>query len=197
MSAFEAFKLYLALKNHFSKSSYDYFKYHGKVTAKIESFYKRKDRFFFEKLAHIKNSKEILDYFVANYVELKNVKGVWVGDLKSVGEKNYLNWVDRLENLTEIFTQDLTLITENYNLLEAIEFQKNKHPLVFKLYLRNAICIETFIILDDLLKFTSRFDQCDVIWKESKMLVEKYRPFFNYDRVQYVKIIKNLCSIKS
>lgn len=197
MTDFETFKLYLALKNHFSKKSYDYFKYNGKVTAKLESFYKRKDRFFFEKLAHTKERDELVNYFVSNYVELKNVKGVWVGDLKLVGEKNYQNWIHRIQNLPEVFTAELKLLTEKQNLLEAIKSEKNKHPLIFKQYLSNQICIETFIILDDLLKVTQNFDDQDIIWRESKMLIEKYRPFFSYDKRKYIEIIKTLCSIKS
>jgi hypothetical protein len=49
MSAFEVYKDYLALKNHFSNKNYDYFKYKGKVRTSIDSFNKRKDKIFFEK----------------------------------------------------------------------------------------------------------------------------------------------------
>ena len=40
---FKAYKLYLAVKNHFT-TSYDYFKYNGKVNAKEDSFLKRRDK---------------------------------------------------------------------------------------------------------------------------------------------------------
>ena len=43
------------LKNHFTKEKYDYHKYCGKSRASIQSFYKRKDRFFFEKLSRQKD----------------------------------------------------------------------------------------------------------------------------------------------
>ena len=45
-----------------------------------------------------------------------------------------------------------------------------------------------FIILDDLLKVTQNFDDQDIIWRESKMLIEKYRPFFSYDKRKYIEI---------
>ena len=47
---FDVFKTYLAVKNHFT-SDYDYHKYGGRVTAKLESFTKRSDRYFFHKLS--------------------------------------------------------------------------------------------------------------------------------------------------
>ena len=33
MTGFEVYKMYLALKQHFTKQDYDYFKYRGKVRA--------------------------------------------------------------------------------------------------------------------------------------------------------------------
>lgn len=63
---FDVFKTYLAVKNHFT-TDYDYNKYGGRVTAKLESFTKRPDRYFFHKLSKRYNQRDILDYFVANF----------------------------------------------------------------------------------------------------------------------------------
>ena len=48
MTGFEVYKMYLALKQHFTKSDYDYFKYEGKVRANENSFEQRRDRYFFK-----------------------------------------------------------------------------------------------------------------------------------------------------
>ena len=40
----DAYRCYLALKNHFTKDHYDYHKYRGKTRASNQAFYKRKDR---------------------------------------------------------------------------------------------------------------------------------------------------------
>jgi len=50
MEAFEAYKIYHALKLHFT-SDYDYTKYHGKAKVTVDSYLKRKDRPFFAKVA--------------------------------------------------------------------------------------------------------------------------------------------------
>ena len=48
---FDVYKTYLAVKLHFTSDTYDYYKYDGKVNAKLDTFTKRKDRYFFHKLS--------------------------------------------------------------------------------------------------------------------------------------------------
>ena len=55
---FECYKTYLAMKQHFTKDKYDYVKYCGRSRASLQSFYKRKDRYFFEKMARQHPDKE-------------------------------------------------------------------------------------------------------------------------------------------
>lgn len=197
MTDFECFSVYLALKNHFTKKSYDYFKYNGKVTAKKESFLKRKDRFFFERLSREKTSQEIIEYFVANFIESSDSSKVWVGDLKTTGKINYDNFLKRKQALEYIFTEQLKNLTEDQHLLDVIVSDKNKHPVVLKKYLKKEICIETIIILDDLLHFGKSINEDDIIWKGVKMLMDKYRPFFVYDKSTYTKLIKQVCLTKN
>lgn len=194
---FQCFALYLAIKQHFTKSSYDYFKYSGKVTVKKETFFKRKDRFFFERLSRKKTQKEILDFFVANYVESPDPTKVWVGDLKTTGEQNYLNWQKRILSLEYTFKQELKNLIEDQTILDAIKVEHNRHPIVLKYYLKKQLSLETLIILDDLLKFGSKLNDEDIIWKGIKQLMNKYRPFLQYDKSTYVTIIKEMCLTKS
>ena len=63
---YDAYCLYLAINNHFHSESYDFFKYNGKVSAKLESFMKRKDKYHFAKLAR-KYNGELQDFYVATY----------------------------------------------------------------------------------------------------------------------------------
>lgn len=58
MTPFDVYKTYLSLKNHFTKENYDYFKYCGKSKASIESFNKRKDRYFLKELQERKQMKK-------------------------------------------------------------------------------------------------------------------------------------------
>ena len=62
---YDAYCLYLAINNHFHSDSYDFFKYNGKVSAKLGSFMKRKDKYHFAKLSRLYND-ELKDFLVAN-----------------------------------------------------------------------------------------------------------------------------------
>ena len=81
MSPFEVYSNFLAFKNHFTKKNYDYFKYCGKTRASLDSFHKRKDRYFFEKISRQKNDEEIKSFFVANFAECNDPERLWIGDI--------------------------------------------------------------------------------------------------------------------
>ena len=86
---FDVFRVYMAVKLHFT-TDYNYFDYDGKVNIKLDTFTKRNDRYFFHKLSTKYNQNEILDFFVANFIEKdKN----WIGNLlDSDGREIYLNY---------------------------------------------------------------------------------------------------------
>ena len=60
---FESYKLYNALKLHF-ESSYDAIKYNFKTSIKPQSFFKRKDKYFFAKLASTYGT-DLKDFYIA------------------------------------------------------------------------------------------------------------------------------------
>ena len=73
-----------------SVDSYDYHKYNGRTRATVEAFYKRKDRFWFEKMCRKKTEKEVEDFFVANFVSCSDPETLWIGDLMKSGDSNYI-----------------------------------------------------------------------------------------------------------
>ena len=75
MTPFESFKLYLAVRSHFNTKSYDFFKYNGKVTAKVESYETHKSKYVFYKLS---KKDDPLNYLVAN---LSHDPKMWIGDM--------------------------------------------------------------------------------------------------------------------
>ena len=110
MDPFESYKLYNALKLHFEQDSYDAIKYNFKSNIKPQSFFARKDKFFFAKLA--KNyGDNLLDYYVANF---KN--GVsYVGDMiNEEGESNYTRHKKVMESLTREFQKDINKFYKHY-----------------------------------------------------------------------------------
>ena len=57
VTPFECYKTYVAMKQHFTKDKYDYFKYGGKSRASATSFNNRKDRYFFERMSRKKSDE--------------------------------------------------------------------------------------------------------------------------------------------
>lgn len=185
--AFEAYKKYLAIKSHFTRPGYDYFKYNGKVKATFPSFEKRKDKYFFHKLSKQKNVEE---YLVASFIELG--ENVWIGDLlENMATTNaYTTWLKRQEAITYIFKNDLDKLDQTFN--DNLKVEQGQHPKLLKLLLRKDICIETVIILNDLAGFTSYWlDSIEekVIWPDVYNKMNKYKPFVRYDKEKLRKIV--------
>ena len=78
---FDVFRVYMAVKLHFT-TNYNYFDYDGKVNIKLDTFTKRNDRYFFHKLSTKYKQDEILDFFVANFID----KGFFVGDFLNIAK---------------------------------------------------------------------------------------------------------------
>jgi len=192
MTAFECFKTYVAIKNHFTKDNYDYHKYVGKTKVNLQSFYKRKDRFWFEKLSRNKSDKEILNFFISNFVSSENSQSLWIGNIIKNGELIYNNWEEKIKSLSHIFKQEIedNFCLENFDEMFLIE--GNKHPKILKKYFKKSISIETLIIIDKILNYKKKFDKNidDPIWKMTSNLICKYSPFLNINIFEYKKILK-------
>jgi hypothetical protein len=188
----DCYKTYLSIKNHFSKQSYDFFKYNGKTKVSEKTFYSKKDRFWFEKLSRQKDDKEILDFFVSNYAFSDDPSNLWIGNIIKGGEENYLNWKYKIENLHEIFEKEVfeKISKENFN--EYFIIKNNRHPQILKDYLKKEISIETIIILNKILNFKKDFDckLLDPVWSIVSLKIEKYSPFLNINIFKYKKILK-------
>lgn len=188
MDAFEAYKVYIALKNHFTSKTYDYFKYNGRTKVGHRSFDKRPDKYFFHKLA---KRKDVVNYLVANFVYNDNATG-WVGNLlnNEESDKLYLKLVKTRESLSYLFKNDLEKLKVNFD--ENFVVTDGQHPWLLKLYLRHEISIETMIILDDLVgymrKWNRRIDD-GILWPQVYLKCKKFRPFFQYDRDKMKQLV--------
>lgn len=191
MSAYNVYETYLALRQHFTNPSYDYFRYSGKVRTNIESFNKRRDRYFFEKLSRKKTESEIINYFVSNFIQSSDPSKMWVGELKTNGDENYLNWKTRTQSLSYRFKQELNILTEKHHLYEALFSESGSHPRIIKQYLGGKISIETLVILDDLTSFMKKLNVDDVVISLVIHKVKKYRPFLSYDKEVFIQEIRS------
>lgn len=192
MDPFTSYKTYLALKSHFTKPSYDYQKYCGKVRASLQSFYNRKDRMWFERLSRQKSDQEIIDFFVSNFVSCSDPQSLWIGEIMRDGEKNYQSWCKKIQSLSYIFKEEVNSVFSDRNFDKFFEIKENEHPLLLKEYLQGKLSLETMVILNQILNYKKTFDKklLDPIWELVSLKISKYSSFLHTDIFKYKKILK-------
>jgi len=171
----EALQLYLSIKLHFTSESYDVIKY-GFKTRGTSDYTKRRDRYQILKLSRHKDPKGLL---IAN-LSLK--PNLWLGDLFSNdGKERYFEWQRYREAQTYLFAEEIKQLNG-----ASFKYKEGEHPEVLRLFLSQAICLETLTILDDFVSFTHFWSFSDPIWDEVKFRIVKYRPFveYNYDKIK-------------
>ena len=193
VNPFECYKSYLGLKNHFTKESYDYQKYCGKSRASIQSFHKRKDRYFFERLSRQKDDKEVVEYFVSNFVRATDPASVWIGEIVQNGENNYQEWLKQRQSMTYLFREECGILFDDNKIDDVFDCSKG-HPLILKKHLSKEVSLETLIVIDRILNYRSRFDISlkDPVWESVSMKMRKYSPFLHIDIFKFKKILKQV-----
>ena len=194
VTPFEVYKTYLALKNHFTKDSYDYFKYCGKSRASLDSFHKRKDRYFFERMSRQKTDDEIKAYFVANFVESSDSQNLWIGEIIRGGESVYTDWLKKIQSLSYLFKTESEVFIRKDNFETLFDCKNGQHPDLLKKYLQKAVSLETLVILDVILNYSSKFDKklSDPVWETVGLKIKKYKPFLNIDESKFKQILKEI-----
>lgn len=196
MSAFDTYRTYLAVQQHFTRKNYNFFKYNGKVKVSEETFLGRRDRYFFEKLSRKFKRDEFMEFIVSNYISGSEH---WIGNLMS-GENliTLKKWKARIDSLTYTFKEDMmSLYDKEENLDVALNPLLGMHPLLYRLWLRQKISLETMVILDDLVGYGKVWlKHGDKMLQDHVFLMNKYRPFLNnavqVDKAKYRKIVLDI-----
>ena len=187
MEPIDIYLMYCAMKAHFSKNDYDFLTYKGKSRVSRNSFYKRKDRYFFVKLSKkYEEYDDIKNYLISNFIVERR------GYVANFNDENYENWKNKRNNFYNIFTEEIRPFVNNFN--PIFEAKKNEHPLLLKEYLGKRVSIETLIVLDELVEFTKNWNKHmpeDYIWYDLKKLMKNYKRFLPIDQNQYrIQLLK-------
>ena len=181
MQPIDVYLMYCAMKAHFGKTDYNFIKYGGKSRVSRNSFFKRKDRYFFVKLSKkYKTENEIRNYFVANFMMEQR------GYVANFNDENYEKWQNRQNNFHDIFTNEIQPMIQDFNSL--FEIKKSENPKLMKEYLGKRISLETLIILDELVEYSKKWNEHlkdDLLWPDLKKLMNNYKWFLTFDKKQY------------
>ena len=188
MEPIDVYLMYCAMKAHFGNTDYDFITYKGKSRVSRDSFYKRKDRFFFVKLSRkYKEYDEIRDYFISNFIKDRN------GYISSFNNENYENWKIRRYSFYGIFSEEIKPFVKEFNPL--FEVKKSEHPKLMKEFLGGRLSLETLIILDELVKFTKKWNQKlkdDIVWLDLNKIMNDYKRFLTINKNKYRIQLLNL-----
>jgi hypothetical protein len=193
MNSFEAYKKYIAIKSHFS-SNYDYFKYRGKMKITHETYLKRKDKFFFERLAKKYKDDEIEEILFCNFVSKDDF---WIGqnDMFEI----YEEWKKRIRSISYNLREEINRIND-YTIEKQIKFihlfkTGDNYPELLTLYSQKHISIELMSICDDIFNYMNYWNKQynnDLILQHQTNKIVKYKPFIiqKIDREKIKKLIK-------
>lgn len=187
LTGYGAYRLFLAIRVHFTQEKYNFFERNGKTNANKEAYQKRNDRYFFEVLAKDYDAETLRDLYVSNILEGR----IYVTDYLDDTAKNTLYEYQKKQSaLTYNFGNDLDVILEKPHRFRTYEDQ---YPEILLLLLQKKITLESFTILNDILHFSDKYDKHyneDIIWPKISLKIRKYRPFLRYDITKVKEIIK-------
>ena len=185
MTEFQAYKMYLALRTHFTTDAYDIVKNKGHIKASKQSFLGSGKELAFRRLVKLYNDEEACNFMVANFITGNRWGGIFDGD----ATKNYMAWKKRKESMRYVFEQDLLTLNEyKQKDLTIFGFTMGYHPTIIKCYLGSQISLETLVILDKITGFTEWMLLNDSVWDDVKRLIVKYKPFVKVDKELYKNI---------
>lgn len=203
MNEEQAYKIYVAIKNHFNSESYDYFKYSGQVKATLDSFEARRDKSFFIRAAKNFKKQEYICLLISNFIYSSDM---WIGDILSEsGNSRYESWKKTIESITYTFKQDLCyvedyILTHNLNFSNLFDLAK-PYPEIVRMCIEKKISLETFCILNKILNFVECIDKKieeRILWEKYRLLTLKYSEFLAKSNLsKYEKIFIEKFNLKN
>ena len=179
MEPYDSFRFYQSIKLHFESDSYDAIKYNYKTSVKPQSFWKRRDKYFFAKVGKkFDDASELVRYYVSYFIQDKN----WIGDMLD-DDDTYRLYQKRIQSLGYTFEQDLNKLAELGNFDQVLD-SSDGHPSVITSYISGDINIESVVILNQLTGFMNKADKEiteTIVWPDVSRKIRKYSPFVSYD----------------
>ncbi len=178
MSALEAYKIYLSIKLHFQRATYDITKHGMRANMPREKFEAKTNmKLIFGKLTRKYKKQELINIIVSNFATGDKFGG-FPYDAEAI--EVYKEWKARKERLGYNFEQDLIAIQNRMEKDNIEDATIGDHPLILKMLLGKQITLETVVILNRDMNFVEDFSD-DMILGDTCLLISKYTPFVKKD----------------
>ena len=188
MEAYDAYRLYLGLKLHFQDDKYNFMRFNGGVRSSPESFFKRKDRWFFEKLIRRYKGEQVKEFFISNFITGDKYGGLHTEEADII----YTDWKKRMQSVTYNFKNDIKVLIESVEHFDELFQKDEQYPVILLKLYQGEIQLETFLILNQMLNFFPQFDEelDEYQWPVTRKLCNKYSSFLNVDLKKYRQIVR-------
>lgn len=183
MTPFEAYRMFTAVKLHFTSDSYDFFKYHGSVKIDETKFEVRRDKYQYYKLT------KRADPLLLTVVTIFNNSKTWVGDLFTTdAEKYYRDRKRVIDSMEYNFKTEMG----NYDSLEeALNVVNGDYPKLLEDYRQGKVSPETMIVVNrvnagKVFDYWSDSLSDPVVWPDLSHRLLKYEPFLESNREKWL-----------
>jgi hypothetical protein len=181
---------------HFRKdSSYDAFRFNFKgPRCKRETFMAHRQRYAFEKIARAYPYKNTtIEYFLANLLD----GNTWIG---SMSDESYVQWQGRVQRMDYDFRSAISDLSNTVSSFDAIIKPQTREdlPPIYLAYTRGKLSIETLVILDRLVNYTSSInkfvsDPLEIV-SDITYRVSRYKPFIK-SKIDVMKAKQNVLNL--
>lgn len=178
MTPQQSFFIYNAIHLHFTSENYDCIKYRYKTRVNEKTFYKRRDKYFFSKVAS-KYGEDVVDFFVSQYSDGTTDK--WVGDMS---DDVYVEWMKRRQSFSYRFEQDIKHLQTLSDSFDGLfETKTTTYPPIIQEYVNNNIDPETVVSIYHLTRFCDTINISDpLLWPKMKHFIKKYSSFIEVNK---------------
>jgi hypothetical protein len=185
---YDAYRIFMAIKLHFESDSYNAIKYRYKTSVTPQSFWKRKDKYHFAKVAKkYSTEQDLIDFFVCQFSQ--DVK--WVGDMID-REEEFTQWKKKNESLSYFFDLDVSLLAEEFDSFDSMFEIGNEspYPKLINHYLQDRIDINTVSVINKLTGFLNKIKVSESqLYPEIRKKILNYECFMTFDQNKMVKTV--------
>ena len=190
MTGYDAYKIYLGFKLHFTSERYDLPTNDGRVRYNRESYNKRQDSHFFDRIARVYNTYELKGLFISHFVSDSQFNDLYSEEAK----ETFVGWKKRIQSMTYNFEKELDVLLERVgNFDDLFKVDDGVVPEIVTALYHSDISLETFIIMDKILGFIEHIDKKiddGIVWPIWKKRCDKYSRLLEVDSNKYKKLLK-------
>jgi len=180
LNGFQAYKLCLAIRQHFESENYDIWRMKGRVRGTMEQFEARPDKSFYHALAYEYLRGDLGNFFMANILQGKT-------HVSQFEDFVFRDWKSRQHRIDYIFEDDLKrLMTLGVEFKLLFDSVSGGIPIIIQAMNGGHVSLETVCIIN-MLTHGAMMDKWDrkitdkFVWPSIRRKIVKYESWIKTD----------------